>query len=137
MAMGLGSLCFLVLLTGDWLPVFVYGNQYADCGSLVLLLALARLASSLGVVAANGLWAIEQPRLNFVADVCSVVATALAVAMLVYPFGAWGAAAALLIGASIDAVVRLFTLGRALRKSHASSAPLALTAPLISEHAMT
>ncbi len=138
MAGALGSLCLLVTLAGDWLPVFVYGDQYLDCGTMVILLAFARLSGSLGVVAANGLWAIAQPRLNFLADICSVLTTALAVTFLVYPFGAQGAATALLIGAFIDATVRWLTLARALRAiaSLSSAFPTIRNTPLVPDHSV-
>ncbi|MEX2112396.1 MAG: lipopolysaccharide biosynthesis protein [Pirellulales bacterium] len=110
----LGGFCLLVLLTGDWLVVLAFGAHYQGTGAILVTLAVSALMSGLGIVAGNGLWAINQPRSNFVADVCCMSVTLIAAAFLIVPFGALGAALATLAGASTAAVVRGITLARYL-----------------------
>ena len=110
----LGTLCVAILATGDWLPVAIYGGKYGGCGAVLAILAASALATSVSVVAGNGLWALGQPRLNFLADGCTLIATLAASVCLVFPFGVVGAALATLVGTSTGAVVRIQTLRRAM-----------------------
>jgi O-antigen/teichoic acid export membrane protein len=70
--------------------------------------------NGISIVAGNGLWAIHQPRSNFVADVCCMSVTLIAAALLIHPFGALGAALATLGGTLTAAIVRTITLFRYL-----------------------
>jgi O-antigen/teichoic acid export membrane protein len=108
------AFCVLILLTGDWLTVFVFGPSYAGTGQTLFILALSMLMVSMGTVAGNGLWAIDQPRLNFVADVCCMVVTLGTAALLVSRLGVRGAALATLAGAFSASIVRAMTLLRCL-----------------------
>jgi O-antigen/teichoic acid export membrane protein len=91
-------------------------------------LALSALMNGIGVVAGNGLWAIDQPRPNFLADVFSMAVTLIAAALLVLPLGALGAALATLAGMTAAAVVRSIILARYLRRAeaekHVSASPI-------------
>ncbi|MBI2824603.1 MAG: lipopolysaccharide biosynthesis protein [Planctomycetia bacterium] len=114
LALVLGSFCVLLLVTGDRLAVFVYGNQFQGCGAILTTLALSVLMTALGMTTGTGLWAIEQPRSNFLADVCWIVVTLVSAVFLVFPFGALGAALATLAGTFVAAIVRTVILVRAL-----------------------
>ena len=70
------------------------------------VLAFGLLASSLGVTAGNGLWAIERPQASFAADVCTLAVTLTAAFFLVYPLGAMGVAVAMLAGITAGTIVR-------------------------------
>jgi O-antigen/teichoic acid export membrane protein len=110
-----GSLCLLVLATGDRLAVLVFGDAYSGTGAILLSLAGGVLIGSLGWIAANGLWAIGQLRASFIADTCMLLATLLATACLVGPYGPLGAALATLVGMFVGASLKIATLYRALR----------------------
>src|SRR6185295_17625777 len=97
--------------------------------SILFVLALGLLANSLGIVAGNGLWAIDQPRSNFFADVCCLLITLVA-ATLIIPFGTLGAALAILAGTTSGAVVRAITLARFLERGNVGTSLKANTAEL-------
>jgi O-antigen/teichoic acid export membrane protein len=109
----------LALATGDWLTVLAFGSAGEGTGAILGALAVSALMNGIGVVAGNGLWAIDQPRPNFLADVFSMAVTLIAAALLVLPFGALGAALATLAGMTAAAVVRTITLVRFLRRVEA------------------
>ena len=113
LVLALGAFCLFMLLAGNWLAALVYGPDYAGTRWILFVLALGMLANSLSVVTGNGLWAIDQPRSNFVADVCCLCVTLLA-ATLIIPFGTLGAALAIFAGSASAAVVRTLTLARHL-----------------------
>jgi O-antigen/teichoic acid export membrane protein len=102
----LGAFALFVLATSDFLAVIVFGDSFQGSGPILFALALSALMNSLGMVAGNGLWAINQPRFNFIADVGSMAATLLTAAILIVPLGALGAALATLAGTTVAAVVR-------------------------------
>jgi O-antigen/teichoic acid export membrane protein len=110
----LGAFCLLVFGFGSQLAVFVYGDQFSGNGPTLIALAVAMFMNGVGMVAGTGLWSIDQPRANFVADVCCLLATLVAAAFLIRPFGAFGAALAILVGTTTAALVRSITLARCL-----------------------
>lgn len=111
-----GLFCAFVALTGDWLVRMLYGSRFAGGGPVLLILGLQLLANTVGITAGNGLWAIDQPRANFVADAVTLVVTAPVLAALVFPWGVVGAAVALLLGTVAGAVVRCLMLRHQLRQ---------------------
>lgn len=113
-AVTMGTFIALFLITGDWLVVAAFGKQYQGTAAILIALAVSTLMNGLSIVSGSGLWAIDRPRSNFLADVCCMGATLIAAAVLVHPFGALGAALATLAGTSTAAVVRIFTLIRCL-----------------------
>lgn len=110
----LGGFCLFVLATGDWLTVLAFGSAGVGMSAILGALAVSALMNGIGVVAGNGLWAIDQPRPNFLADVFSMTVTLIAAAVLVLPLGALGAALATLAGMAAAAVVRSIVLARYL-----------------------
>jgi O-antigen/teichoic acid export membrane protein len=121
LTIALGTFCLFAFATGSLLPVLVYGEQFQDTGPLLGVLALGGVVTGLGMVAGNGLWAIEQPRSNFFADVIGLAVTIGTAACLVVPFGPLGAALATLAGASTSAVTRFITLIWALDTARLAS----------------
>jgi O-antigen/teichoic acid export membrane protein len=111
----LGGFCLLVIATGDWLNVLAFGAAGVGSGGILVALALSALMNCICIVSGNGLWAINQPRPNFLADVVCMVVTLIAAAILVGPWAAQGAALATLAGTAAAAVVRTLTLIYLLR----------------------
>jgi len=125
LAVSLGGLVLLLMFTGDRLAVLVFGEQFQGSGPILTALAFVALLNSMGTVVGNGLWAIDRPRANFIADVCCISVTLVAAAFLVFPLGALGAALATLAGACAAAIVRAMTLARYLgRDTMPSSVPV-------------
>lgn len=116
LALTMGSFCLFALVTGDWLVVLVFGAHYHGTGMILTTLGFSALATSFGIVAGNGLWALEHPRANFVADVACLIVTLIAAAILIPLYEAWGAAAATLSGTVAAAIVRCLTLARFLEE---------------------
>lgn len=101
-------------LAGDWLAVAVYGPEFQNTRWIITTLALAVLANSFGVVAGNGLWAMDRPKASFLADISALVASLVSAVCLIPLLGPLGAALAALCGNSCDAAVRMWVLQRAL-----------------------
>lgn len=118
----LGLLCLAAWCYGEWAAMALFGPHFAGIGPLVGLLTLSVLVNSLGVTAGNGLWAMDRPRANFVADAAALVVIVTTTAWWVPGGGPLGAAAATLAGTSVDALIRLAMLRAALRHA-ASEAP--------------
>ena len=112
----LGIICLAGFLFGDQLTTWVYGEQFAGTGLLVGVLSLCVLTNSLGVMAGNGLWAMERPGANFVADLLSLVVTVVATVTLVPLWGPLGAALATLAGTVADSILRIIVLRRTMRE---------------------
>ncbi|MDX1944668.1 MAG: lipopolysaccharide biosynthesis protein [Pirellulaceae bacterium] len=112
----LGLICLAGFIFGEQLTTWVYGEQFAGTGLLVGVLSLSVLANSLGVMAGNGLWAMERPSANFVADLLSLLVTIVATVTLVPLWGPLGAALATLAGTVSDAILRVLVLRRTMRE---------------------
>jgi O-antigen/teichoic acid export membrane protein len=121
--LALGGFCLFVGLTGDWLPVFVFGEFYRGSGPVLFTLAVSMLMTGLGMVAGNGLWAIDRTRSSFVSDAYNMFATLLAAVLLIHPFGALGAALATLAGTFSAALVRSILLARHFGDDALESSP--------------
>ena len=130
LALAIGAVCLLVLATGDKLPVLVFGSEFGGTGGILLLLALSMLITCINTVSGIGLWALDRPNFNFIADVCGFVFTVLALLVLIAPWGALGAAWAILVGTTGAAVVRAFTFRRHLGMASPRTAPSASDASL-------
>jgi len=112
----LGALVAIAFTLGEQIAVLLYGPSFAGAGLIIGVLSLSVLANSAGVVAGNGLWAMERPKANFVADLCSLGVVIVATCWLVPTFGPLGAAISTLAGTATDAAVRLWILSRAMRE---------------------
>jgi len=112
----LGALAALAFLLGEQVAVLLYGPAFAGAGLIIGVLSLSVLANSAGVVAGNGLWAMERPKANFVADLCSLGVVIVATVCLVPALGPLGAAIAILAGTTTDAAVRLWILRQTMQE---------------------
>lgn len=119
----LGSLCLLAWICGEWIAVTLLGSQFTGIGPLVGLLSVSVLVNSLGVVAGNGLWAMDRPRASFLADAVALGVVVVTAAWWVPQGGPLGAAAATLAGTSVDAVVRLAVLRSAFQQCSQETVP--------------
>jgi O-antigen/teichoic acid export membrane protein len=91
--------CSVVLFAGEHVMRFLYpGNEYEGNGHTVTVLALALLASAVGMPASNALESIERPREVFWAGLFAAVLTAALVWSLVAGWGLLGAAYGFLAG---------------------------------------
>jgi O-antigen/teichoic acid export membrane protein len=118
----LGGLAAVAFLFGEQIAVLVYGPQFAGAGLIIGVLSLSVLANSIGVVAGNGLWAIERPSASFAADLCSLIVVIFATFICVPLFGPLGAALATLSGTASDAAVRLLILRLSMNELAAKEA---------------
>jgi O-antigen/teichoic acid export membrane protein len=114
-AVVLGAFTLLVFAAGDHLLVLAFGPKYAGYGTAVGVLALGMAALSMGLTAGIGLWAIDRPEANLLADVCSLVVTLAILCCILQPLGLLGAALADLGGKVAGATVRYETLRRLLK----------------------
>jgi O-antigen/teichoic acid export membrane protein len=90
---------------GAYLLSLVYGEAYANYQQVVTLLAVAIVVEGLGMGAANGLWAIEKPQVNFVANATGSIVALVATAVTVGTWGVAGAALGSLAGRSISSAL--------------------------------
>ncbi|MEZ6123933.1 MAG: lipopolysaccharide biosynthesis protein [Planctomycetaceae bacterium] len=103
---GIGSVCVVSAIFGEQIIAALYDGRFPGAGQIVTLMTLSVLANAIGSAAGNGLWALHQPRANFVADMITLTAVIAATPALVAPYGAWGAAAASLVACVLGAVCR-------------------------------
>ena len=71
-AVALGTFALLGFLLGEQIAIALFGPQFAGAGIVIGVLSLSVLANSFSATAGNGLWAMERPRANFVADLISL-----------------------------------------------------------------
>ncbi len=117
LVLALGGVCLFIALTGDWLPVLVFGGRFQGTGGILLALALSASVGSLGLVAGNGLWAVDKPRNNFVGDIYCIAVTLTTAGLLIPRFGALGAALSNLTGMTAGVVARITMLKRFLNRA--------------------
>jgi O-antigen/teichoic acid export membrane protein len=117
--LGIGLIALVLVVFGGPLLLAVYGPKYAGGGAIVAAVAGCALANGMGGLAGSGLWAMERPQANFVADLGALLVTLLASVLLIGRLDALGAALAMLAGALTGSLVRGLTVMRAL-----SSKPL-------------
>jgi O-antigen/teichoic acid export membrane protein len=109
-----GTFCLAILLFGDPIARLIYGDRFSGMGAVLTVLAFGALASSLGLTAGNGLWAINRPGTNFAADVATLVVSIALLAALVGPLGVLGAALASSGGTIAGAAIRWYVLAKLL-----------------------
>ncbi|MCA9262576.1 MAG: lipopolysaccharide biosynthesis protein [Planctomycetales bacterium] len=112
----LGSFTIVTACIGNWLPATIMGPQYQGLGTVMLFLAASQWANALGMVAGNGLWAMDHPRLNLSADAMSLGFVIGLAVILVPHYEALGAAMSWLIGNLITSSWRWIILIRLLRQ---------------------
>jgi O-antigen/teichoic acid export membrane protein len=112
----LGAIALLAAIFGEQVATLVYGLRFAGAGPIITVLSLSVLANSIGVTAGNGLFAMERPRANFVADLASLAVVVLVACCCVPWLGPLGAALATLAGTASDAAIRLWILRQTMRE---------------------
>jgi len=112
----LGLLSVGAFVCGEWIATRLYGPQFTGAGMIVGVLSLSVLANSFGVTAGNGLFAMERPRANFVADLAALCIVIVTTIVLVPTLGPLGAAISTLAGTASDALVRLWILRQTMRE---------------------
>lgn len=118
----LGTAALLAAVAGEFVAVAIYGPQFAGAGPIIAVLSLSVLANSLGVTAGNGLFAMERPKANFVADLISLLVVIAVTVACVPLLGPLGAALATLSGTASDAAVRLWILRQTMRELREATA---------------
>jgi O-antigen/teichoic acid export membrane protein len=129
----LGAFCLVVLAVGAHVAAFVYGVQYEGHGATLSLMAMAMFTNGVGMIVGNGLWAIDKPRFNFLADVATLFVTLASAVVLIVPFGVLGAAIAMLAGGLVGCIVRALTLRRALLAIHSTGAAIDVVSPAMTD----
>jgi O-antigen/teichoic acid export membrane protein len=114
LVVGLGMVGFTagLALFGDWLVVKLYGPSYADNQQVIVLLAIAWLASALGKMLDQGLLAMEHSRWTFTFSFAGLLATLVAGVGLMMYHGLPGAATGLALGSGFATVLRGCVFGR-------------------------
>ena len=110
----IGSFCLVAVLAGEPLAVLIFGDKYVGLGNIISVLALGTLVNSVGMVAGNGLWALERPGANLVADIATSVVTVGGALLVIGSWGVLGAALAMLAGIVVGTILRYYTFVRML-----------------------
>jgi len=119
----IGAFCVAILVTGDAIPVFVYGAEFKGTGSLVATLSANILVAALGMIAAQCMLVVGRQKHNFVIDICMFSTTMIAAAFLVPRFGPLGAAQASLGGVMVGTLLRTVKLQQVLRELRIMETP--------------
>jgi O-antigen/teichoic acid export membrane protein len=105
--------CLILILFGEGLMDLLYhGQQYAGHGHTVTVLALAMLATALGMPAVNGLMAVERTKTVFTIAIVSLGVSVLSVPILILRWGLVGAAYGFLAGNVVGTVTRWMIFGK-------------------------
>jgi O-antigen/teichoic acid export membrane protein len=112
----LSAIVLLLAMFGNDLLVLVFGDKFVGLGPVCVVLSAAAVFNSVAVVAGNGLWAVDRPRLNLWGDGATLLATVVAALLLVQPLGVMGAATATLIGTAAGTIVRGGTLAHCVKR---------------------
>ena len=102
----IGSVVAVSALFGEQIIDVLYNGRFAGTGTMVTVMSLAVLANAFGNVAGNGLWALDRPRANFVADMLTLVVAISTAPILIGPYGALGAAGSTLAASAFGAFFR-------------------------------
>ncbi|HIF30420.1 MAG TPA: lipopolysaccharide biosynthesis protein [Planctomycetes bacterium] len=101
-----GSFCGVALLFGEQAMVVIFDSRFSGHGNTLAVLSVAVLINCLSITCGNGLWAIDRPKLNLVADATVLITTIVSAIFLIRPYGPFGAACATLVGNTCGTVVR-------------------------------
>lgn len=110
----LGLFCIGMALFGNQLTVLVYGNRFHGIGTIITVMAVTALIKSLRMTAGIGLWAIDQPWANPVAESCTIVVSIGALLCLGH-LGLLGFVVSMLCGAVAGMIVATFAISRLMK----------------------
>jgi O-antigen/teichoic acid export membrane protein len=114
--------CAAIMFAGeDVMGLLYHGPQYEGHGHAISILALAMLASALGVPASNGLAAVERPDVIFKIGLVAVGLSLLLVPCLVVGWGELGAAYGFLAGNVVGSVGRWIAYGLLVGKKDSAA----------------
>jgi len=104
--------CFAIAMTfcGGFLASLVFGPAYAGQSTVITLLAFAMLFNSLSITAGNGLWVLDRPRANFLADIASLAVSFVTLPLLLWRYEIAGAAASQLCASVVGMLLRTWVL---------------------------
>lgn len=103
-AVTMSLFCVAMLLFGNWVLVFLYGEKYDGNGGTIAILALSQLVWSLTIPVNYALNAVERPDVAFKSLVVALVFTFTAGVWMVQVYGPVGIAGGLLAGNIITCV---------------------------------
>jgi O-antigen/teichoic acid export membrane protein len=118
-ALSIGVFMIALLFWGDLIANILFDERFPDAGPVIGVLALNLLASSLVMVAGNGLWAINRPSANFFAEITRLLVTLVLVLLLVPELEVLGSAYAMLVGSLSGGSVSFLILWRLTRNQEA------------------
>jgi len=119
LGMLVGAFCLLVALAGeDVLELLLPGHEYQDQKTVLIVLALALLATSVGMPASSALASMERPRAIVVVGGLGAAVTVFLVALLMAEWGLIGAAYGYLAGSAIAAAGRWLAFLIISRNAH-------------------
>lgn len=104
--LAIGSVVTVAALFGEQIIDTLYDGQFTGAGTMVTVMTLSVLANAFGNVAGNGLWALDKPRANFVADMLTLIVAVATAPLLIGPYGALGAAGSTLAACTFGAFFR-------------------------------
>jgi O-antigen/teichoic acid export membrane protein len=119
----LGLFCVGMAVFGNWLTVLVYGNRFHGIGAIVTVMAVTALIKSLRMTAGIGLWSIEQPWANPVAESCTIVVSIGALLCLGH-WGLLGFVVSMLCGSIAGMIVSTFALARLMKPLLSEPSPV-------------
>ena len=95
----------------------VHGNEYANSGYLLVVLAVGAVFQYSGVFLGSGLNAMRNFHYQFYIQIIGLVQLTLLVMILIQPYGVIGVAYALLIGSIKDVVLSLISVLYLMKKA--------------------
>jgi O-antigen/teichoic acid export membrane protein len=113
----LGLFSVSLVVYGNRWAVWLYSAKYQGIGTVAAILGFAVVANSLRMTIGTGLWAIERPGANVVADVFMLTFTLGVALACVGRFGVWGAALGILSGSVAGALAGAVILSRSLQEA--------------------
>jgi len=112
------TLCTSILFwfAGSLMMEMIYGPTFANTGNLTFLLSIASLATSLSMIADNGIMAVNRPDVSFYAEFANGVVTIVLGIVLISSLGLPGSAIAIFSGQLVGAAILIFSVIRLTNK---------------------
>ena len=111
----------VILIGGRFAMDVLYGAEYADQPSLLIILSLAAAVAAIGMAPAKGISAMEMPQLNSLANFLGFVVVVSGAWFSFASYGVVGVACAILSGALACAVAKWYLFHRIARQQSSES----------------